>query len=84
MTRPHRTNLPAPVAAFRRGLSEIAYQVHVARPGGADDDERAPAGREVEGESVAGLQAGQLPGLSPVEGLRPDVGDAAGAVRVGD
>src|SRR2546429_3112191 len=65
-------------------LPEIVYQDHITIFGAARERELFPVVRPIEGENDVGLEVGQLPGLSAVNGLKPDIGDAAAGVDVGD
>ena len=64
--------------------SGVADENYVARLNTADEEERAPVGRPVEGDNLLGLETGQLSWGPPVERLEPDVIETVGAVSVGN
>src|SRR6266478_7249812 len=65
-------------------LPEIIYQDHVTIFGAARERELFPVARPVKGEDEVSLVVGQLRELAAVNGLKPDVGDAAPRADVGE
>ena len=53
---------------------------YVARLDTADEGERAPVPRPVEGDDLLGLEVGELLRRTPIERLEPDVRQTAGVV----
>src|SRR2546429_9895733 len=65
-------------------LPEIIYQDHIATFGAACASKLFTVTGPVEGKDDVTLEVGQLRGLSAVNGLKPDIGDAAAGADVGD
>src|SRR2546426_12804093 len=65
-------------------LPQIIYQDYVSVFGAARERELFPIARPVEREDEVGLKIRQLRRRSAVNGLKPDVGDAAARADVGE
>src|SRR5215475_8971986 len=70
--RRYRSRRRANIAWFN--LAEVLNQDDVALPTAASADQLLAVTGHVEAEDAVGFEIGHLPGRTPIDGLRPDIG----------